>query len=214
MTPKAGSPDLPALIAEVARDSYARGWMLGTSGNISAVIAREPLRLAISASGVDKGSLGPQHILEVDEKGSVIDGLGRPSAETLLHLAIIRTAGAGAVIHTHSVWTTILSDRYSSSGGVNIEGYEMLKGLRGVDTHQHSEWLPILDNSQDYGELSGAVERLLTRHNDSHGFLLRRHGLYTWGADLPEAKRHTEILEFLLEVRARTEFDAASQQSP
>ena len=112
---------------------------------------------------------------------------------------------AGAVLHTHSVWSTVLSGTYGSRGGLAIEGYEMLKGLEGVKTHQHREWLPILENSQDMVALARAVEEALTRHPAAHGFLLRGHGLYTWGQDFATAKRHVEILEFLLEVLGRRE---------
>jgi len=101
------------------------------------------------------------------------------------------------------VWSTFLSGKHSSQGGLAIEGYEMLKGLEGVRTHQHREWLPILENSQDMDELSGRVATTLRQNPGVHGFLLREHGLYTWGQNLPEAKRHVEILEFLLEVVAR-----------
>jgi methylthioribulose-1-phosphate dehydratase len=80
----------------------------------------------------------------------------------------------------------------------------MLKGLNGVETHEHSEWLPIIENSQDMTELAAAAGRVLERNPTTHGFLLRRHGLYTWGRDLAEAKRHIEIIEFLLEVLGRT----------
>jgi len=52
--------------------------------------------------------------------------------------------------------------------------------------------------------LAGSVEETLKQYPNAHGFLLRRHGLYTWGKDLVEAKRHVEILEFLLEVLGRT----------
>ncbi len=85
----------------------------------------------------------------------------------------------------------------------------MLKGLRGVCTHEHEEWLPIIENSQDMARLSRCVEERLQEHPDAHGFLLRRHGLYTWGTDLGEAKRHVEILEFLLEVTGRQPDGAA-----
>ncbi len=153
---------------------------------------------------MDKGALGVQHIIQVDADGRALEGEGRPSAETLLHLAIVRLRGASAVLHTHSVWANILSEAYAQPGGLNIEGYEMLKGLSGVETHQHREWLPIVENSQDMRALSRSVEETLARHPGAHGFLLRRHGLYTWGASLAEAKRHVEILEFLLEVFGRT----------
>ena len=191
-------------LAEVGRAFYSRGWVLGTSGNFSAVVRREPLRLAITASSVDKGQLTADHLLQIDAQGGVLEGGGRPSAETLLHLAVVRLCEAGAVLHTHSVWSNILSDAYSADGGISIEGYEMLKGLEGVSTHEHSEWLPIIENSQDMTRLAGSVEATLEQHPRAHGFLLRRRGLYTWGRDIAEAKRHVEILEFLLEVRGRT----------
>jgi methylthioribulose-1-phosphate dehydratase len=192
-----------ASLAEIGRGFYARGWVLGTSGNFSTVISREPLRFAITSTGVDKGSLATAHILEMDDGTGVVRGDGRPSAEALLHVAIVRGLGAGAVLHTHSVWSTVLSGTYASQGGVAIEGYEMLKGLEGVRTHQHREWLPILENSQDMEELSARVATTLRQNPGIHGFLLREHGLYTWGQTLPEAKRHVEILEFLMEVVSR-----------
>jgi methylthioribulose-1-phosphate dehydratase len=196
------SPEL----VEIGRGFYSRGWVLGTSGNLSAVVSRDPLRLAITSSGVDKGRLSSDDILLIDEDGSMLEGTGRPSAETLLHLAVVKCRGAGAVLHTHSVWSNILSDAGFGEGGVRIEGHEMLKGLDGVYTHEHSEWLPIIENSQDMAALALAVERLLGDNPDAHGFLLRKHGLYTWGRDLAEARRHIEIFEFLLEVLGRTRF--------
>lgn len=191
-------------LAEIGRGFYARGWALGTSGNFSAVVNRDPVRLAITSSGVDKSELGVEHILQVDSEGKVIEGTGRPSAETLLHLTVARLRGAEAVLHTHSVWSNILSEAYGASGGLVIEGYEMLKGLEGVTTHEQREWLPVIENSQDMPELVVEVERTLNSHAQAHGFLLRRHGLYTWGASLTGAKRHVEIFEFLLEVIGRT----------
>jgi methylthioribulose-1-phosphate dehydratase len=116
---------------------------------------------------------------------------------------LVQERQAGAVLHTHSVWSTILSDTHAPDGGVAIEGYEMLKGLAGVNTHQHREWLPIVENSQDMNTLAENIKGLLNDHPGAHGFLLRRHGLYTWGSSLAQAKRHVEILEFLLEAVGR-----------
>ncbi len=195
---------LATLLVEAGRDFYRRGWVMGTSGNFSAVASREPLRLAITASGMDKGRLAEENILQIDEGGNVIAGEGRPSDETLLHLTVARVREAGAVLHTHSVWSTILSEAMGDEGGFAIEGYEMLKGLSNVRTHLHREWLPVIENSQDMTALARVVEDALARHKDAHAFLLRGHGLYTWGRDLKEARRHTEILEFLLEVTGRT----------
>ncbi len=190
-------------LARRVRGFYQRGWVLGTSGNFSAVLERQPLRLAITASGVDKGQLDEAQILEVNDRAAALSGHGKPSAETLLHLAIIAARGAGGVLHTHSVWSTILSEAFAAKGGIAIAGFEMLKGLGGVRTHQHREWLPILENSQDMPALAEQVTATLAAHPECHGFLLRRHGLYTWGVDLEQAARHIEILEFLLEVIGR-----------
>ena len=196
--------ELAASLAEIGRGFYTRGWALGTSGNFSAVVCREPLRLAITSTGLDKGSLTPAQILEVNEAARVVRGNGRPSAETSIHLAVVRLTGAGAVLHTHSVCSTVLSGLHASKGGVLLEGYEMLKGLQGVTSHEHREWLPIVNNSQDMPRLSQTIAEILAQQPGIHGFLLRQHGLYTWGTELAEAKRHVEILEFLLEVMVRS----------
>ncbi len=198
-----------AALAEAGRAFYARGWVLGTSGNFSAVLRREPLRLAITASGLDKSGLSPEDFLEIDQDAKQVRGSGKPSVEALLHLTIARARGAAAVLHTHSVWSTVLSAE-SAAGGIAIEGYEMLKGLAGVHTHEHREFLPILENSQDMPSLARKLDATLERNSTSHGFLLRGHGLYTWGGSLSEARRHVEILEFLLEVVGRSRAGASS----
>jgi len=195
---------IAAGLVDLGRQAHARGWALGTSGNFSAVISKDPIRLAITASGIDKGHMDTAQILEIDATGALLDGVGHPSAETPIHLAIVRARGANAVAHTHSLWSTLLSEAHAEAGGVAIEGYEMLKGLAGVSTHAHREWLPIVDNTQDWGVGARGLEAWLRADAATHGFLIRRHGLYTWGRDLAEAGRHLEVLEFLLEAVGRT----------
>ena len=197
--------EIAAALTTVAKGFHARGWLLGTSGNLSAVVQRQPLRLAMSPSGVDKGELKPEQLLSIDENARIVsEHEGKPSDESLLHIRIVKDRGAGAVLHTHSVWNTILSDLYAPDGGVTIKGYEMLKGLQGVRTHDHTEFLPIIENSQDMPALAEQIGTVLDQHQAAHGFLLLRHGLYSWGQTLAEAKRHIEILEFLLETMGRT----------
>ena len=196
--------EIEILLAETVRGFYARGWALGTSGNFSAVVSRNPFCMAITSTGLDKGALTPEQLVRVDVHGGVVEGLGQASAETALHLAVVRERRANAVLHTHSVWNTIISDLYAARSGLWFEGYEMLKGLQGVQSHTHREWLPIIENDQNVGQLAGIVEAILRKYPIAHAFLLRRHGLYTWGEDLAQAKRHLEILEFLLEVVGRS----------
>ncbi len=191
-------------LGEVGRDFYARGWALGTSGNFSGRVASAPLTLAITASAVPKGAIGISDIVVIDADARIIGKQGnRPSAEALLHVTVARLRGAGAVLHTHSVWSTILSEVHAARGGLTLTGYEMLKGLEGVTSHEHAEWVPILENDQDMGRLAARVEATLRQFPAAHAFLLRQHGLYTWGADVPQARRHVEILEFLLEASGR-----------
>jgi methylthioribulose-1-phosphate dehydratase len=198
--------DMAEQLAEVGRRFDARDWVLGTSGNFSIVLGRDPLRLLMTRSGVPKGTLTTDSLVEVDADGAPLQpGAGRPSAEAGLHAEIVRARHAGAVLHTHSIWSTILSDRHASEGGVAIAGYEMLKGLEGIVTHEHREWIPILENDQDMARLAGRVRQVLTDRPACHAFLLRRHGLYAWGETLPQAVRHVEILEFLLEAVGRTD---------
>ena len=110
----ASHPTLARFLTGAGREFYGRGWVLGTSGNFSAVASSAPLRLAITASGADKGALTPGQILQIDERGEVTRGRGRPSDEARLHLTVVRVRGAGAVLHTHSVWSTMLSDVHAA----------------------------------------------------------------------------------------------------
>ena len=193
-------------LSDLGRLFYDKGWSYGTSSNYSVVHARDPLRILISASGRDKGRLGADDFTLVDEDGAAVtSALPRPSAETLLHVAAARHAGAGAVLHTHSIWGTLLSELYSTQGGFALEGYEMLKGLDGIVTHQTRKWVEVFENTQQIPDLAAAVAARLIAARDplKHGFLIRGHGLYAWGRDLDEARRHVEVFEFLFEVLGR-----------
>ena len=192
-------------LARAGKEFYRRGWVLGTSGNFSVLLARKPLRICITASGNEKGNLEETHFLELDDDAEILEGFGRPSAETMLHLTIYRLLPkARSILHTHSVWGTILSDVCFQDGSIVIEGYEMLKGLSGVKTHSHKESVPIIENSQDYIALSHVIDTVIKENKGLHGIYLRRHGLYTWGENVAEAKRHVEIFEFLFEVLGRS----------
>jgi len=185
---------------------YQRGWSVGTSSNYSVILDRDPLELLVTASGKDKGRLTRQDFVRVDQQGQpVVSDQPKSSAETLLHTVIAaEQPSVGAVLHTHSVWSTILSDVFADAGGFAIEGYEMLKGLAGVPSHEYRCWVPIFENTQDIPALSAEVRnRFADQESLRHGFLIRQHGLYTWGVDVQEARRHVEIFEFLFECIGR-----------
>jgi len=212
-TPVADQPDTDTIdrLRAIGREFHGRGWSLGTSSNYSVVASREPLELVITASGLDKSSLGRGDFVRVDGAGRVCGGGGgRASAETLLHCTVAALCPTvGAVLHTHSQWATLLSGTDLPRGSLRVAGYEMLKGLAGITTHDTAIEVPIFPNTQDMPALAADVRRRFTGLDLAasppavHGFLLSRHGLYTWGVDLDEARRHVEILEFLFEAVGR-----------
>lgn len=203
-------PDAPSLRQEIeelcatARNCYARGWVPATSGNFS---VRWGSRIFITPTGLDKGTLTPGDLLEIDLNGNAIGGHGRPSAETSLHTVIYREReDARAILHVHTVWNTLLSGKFLAIGHVPLQGYELLKGLAGVATHEHTERVPIIENTQNYASLAEHLSNVLSENGDVHGVLLSCHGLYTWGESVAEARRHLEALEFLFEVEGRKNF--------
>ncbi len=169
----------------------------------------------ITATGLDKGTLTVDGLLEIDLEGRVSAGDGKSSAETGLHIVIYRDRpDARAILHVHTIWNTLLSGRFAPRGYVPLEGYELLKALSGVTTHAHLEQVPILENTQDYDALARALASTIAAHPRAHGVLLNRHGLYTWGTTVAEARRHLEALEFLFEVEGRRLFAAGQPVEP
>ncbi len=204
--PLAGREELIDGLCDCGRLFHLRGWSVGTSSNYSVVLNDSPLELIVTASGVDKGRLNRRDFVLVGADGQPkVKGQPKSSAETMLHVVLARVSGTGCILHTHSIWSTLLSDYFFSGGGLEIQGYEMLKGLEGVGTHEHRQWVPIFENTQDIPHLA---EQVQTRLKDSsmpltHGFLIRNHGLYAWGKDVFAARRHVEIFEFLFEIIGR-----------
>ncbi len=184
-----------ALLA-LARHCHARGWSSATSGNFSVRIAEN--RFLITSSGSDKGALEAEHLLLIDGDGNALES-GTPSAETLLHVQIYRRRPhVFCVVHTHSLAATMISRAFVDEGHLMLTGYEIAKALTGIDSHEATVRLPIFANDQDIVRLSAHIDAEIGGDKTIHGYLLAGHGLYTWGKDVIEARRHLEALEFLL----------------
>ena len=179
-----------------ARELAARGWTPATSSNFS--MRLDEAHAAITVSGLDKGRLTEDGVMVVDLDGRPVATEQRPSAETVLHTRLYRRdAGIGCVLHTHSLVQTVASRVFASSGGVRLEGYELAKAIAGTTRHEAVIELPVLANRQDMPATAGQVEALLDAGPLS-GYLIAGHGLYAWGRDLAEARRHLEAFEFML----------------
>lgn len=193
--------ELMSMITRIAN----RGWCPATSGNFSMLISAEPIRMLMSPSGIDKSLITSGDLLEIDEHAKVLVGTGQPSAESLLHAAVYQERRAACVLHGHTVGNAVISSKNLECGEIVISGYELLKGLEGVTTHEHVERVPIFENSQDMETLSKRVAEELRRDRNIKSFLLSGHGLYTWGDSAFTAYRHLEAFEFLFEVILRSE---------
>jgi methylthioribulose-1-phosphate dehydratase len=184
-----------ALIAAGARFDQ-RGWAPATAGNYS--VRLDDGSIAITVSGAHKGRLGADAIMRVDGEGRALDSK-KPSAETLLHCLIYAIdPTARAVVHTHSVAGTVLS-RAVPGAAIALTGYEVLKALPGIDTHDTTLALPLVENTQDMPALAEELRPLLLAQSPQTGtFYIRGHGLYAWGRDLVAAENGAEAIEFLL----------------
>ncbi|WP_314916462.1 methylthioribulose 1-phosphate dehydratase [Pseudomonas helleri] len=189
-------------IIEAGRFLYGRGWSPATSSNYSARLSATEALLTVS--GKHKGQLGIDDVLATDLSGNSLEPGKKPSAETLLHTQLYSwRPEIGAVLHTHSVNATVLS-RLTPGDSIEFEDYELQKAFSGVSTHESTVRVPIFDNDQDIERLAAKVQPWLEAHPDCVGYLIRGHGLYTWGARMNDALRQIEAFEFLFECELKT----------
>jgi methylthioribulose-1-phosphate dehydratase len=190
---------LAAAAAELiasTRELAAFGWTPATSSNFS--MRLDELSAAITVSGRDKGKLTAADIMVVDLEGMALGTDQRPSAETVLHTQLYkRLPEVGCVLHTHSLAQTLASKLYAGAGHIRFEEYELIKAFRGQDTHEAVLDVPVLANNQHIPTLAAQVDCLLDA-GEFWGYLIEGHGLYAWGRDMAEARRHLDAFEFLI----------------
>lgn len=194
------------LAAEAARFA-ANGWMRGTSGNLSLVLEREPLTLAVTASGLDKSELTEADVVLIDAHGKGIDPEDErpPSAEAGLHAHIAARTGAGAVFHVHAFDAVVAGHRWPE--GVHLRDMEMLKGI-GHPAHDTTVVIPVIANHQDMAVEAERFDEVYVSGTpevpEVPVLIVASHGIYAWGADAAAARRHLEIAEWLLRFAVAT----------
>jgi methylthioribulose-1-phosphate dehydratase len=182
---------------------HGQGWAPATSSNYSVRVPGQG-DFWVSASGIDKGKFALSDLMHVDAAGQPLGDPRKPSAETLIHSYLYSVLPeAHCVLHTHSVHNTLLSVAHAAMGHLQLRGYEVLKGLKGISTHAVEVTIPIFPNSQDMVEFTAWVRDYHAQHPDMQGFLIAGHGCYTWGDTIAAAKRQMEVLEFLYEVHVK-----------
>lgn len=184
-------------VADAARELALAGWTPATSSNFSMRVDAQ--HAAITISGRDKGKLGRDDIMLVDMQGLAVGSDHRPSAETALHTQIYRRwPEAQAVLHTHSRTQSVASRYFAKAGEVRLEGWELQKAIAGHTTHESVLTIPVFPNTQHMPELVARVDAWLDAGKPLAAYLIDGHGIYTWGRNMKEARRHLEALEFLL----------------
>ncbi|MBL8180563.1 MAG: methylthioribulose 1-phosphate dehydratase [Blastocatellia bacterium] len=188
-------------LAAIGRYFHGRNWLRGSSGNFSVLLARKPTRLFITSAGDDIGDLDETNFLELDDDAEILQGFGRPSDGSLLHLAIYRMRPrARCVLYSQSVAGILLSDDKYVDGALEFTGYETLVALETIDRFDQVARVPVIDNSSDHVALSHVVANVLADDISAVGIFIRRHGLYTWGETVKQARTNVEILEFMFDL--------------
>jgi methylthioribulose-1-phosphate dehydratase len=197
------STELKAALAETIRNYHQKGWSPATSTNYSFRLADNDLELFVSKSGRDKSEFTPDDFMKADLTGTPTSEYStiKPSAETLIHCVLYQLFPQTQVIlHSHSVYSVLNSQKYSDQ--ILFQGYEIQKGFAGQTSHENLISIPIFDNSQDMDEFCECMKKDAAKIKH-HCFIIRNHGVYAWGENLFEAKRHLETIEYLLEVNWR-----------
>lgn len=191
-----------AVMAVIDAGNYAarRGWVPATSGNFSVRI--DANEIAITRSGIDKGSLTPRDILIQPVDRPLLAG---SSAEAALHIRrYADDPNVNAIFHIHGPFSSVIGRAHCDDEDVQIEGWELQKALAGVTTHETTVEIPVFANDQDIAALSDRIAARLARPASpdrirAPGYLLAGHGLYAWGNSSIDAARHVEALEALFQ---------------
>jgi methylthioribulose-1-phosphate dehydratase len=187
--------DPAALICELARSFYALGWATGTGGGIC---IRDGDRVIVAPSGVQKERLESSQMFTLALDGSVVARPGDPALQpsecSSLFLKAINLRGAGAVIHSHSLSAVMATLLYETE--FSISHIEMIKGISGM-SYGDRLVVPIIDNTAHECDLADALEEAILAYPQAFAVLVRRHGVYVWGADWKRAKTHAECYDYL-----------------
>lgn len=189
-------------LASLVRELNRAGHNPATSGNYSLRSETYPGYGLISESGVDKAQFTIDHFLAINlataaQHETHLGDYRKPSDETAIHLSLLRATTAGCVLHTHFLEALLFAELYPKQEVIYLENQELLKGFKGIKTHEAKVALPCFDNTQDIDSLGELIPSVLSRYENVYGLMLRNHGLYVWGDSVEEAKRHLQVFEYL-----------------
>ena len=192
------------------RAMQQKGLIRGTSGNVSVRIRKyadaepdarwaEEDYLAISPTSIPYENLTPEMIPIVDMQGNVVDGSCKPSSELPLHLAVMRSrVDAGAVVHTHSKFSTVMGILGQK---IPLNTIPMVYYVRrGVPVVPFE-----IPGSEELGAAVARAFNGTALDETPSGYarkavLLEHHGLVTCGTGLDDALSAAEYVEEAAEI--------------
>lgn len=189
-------------LAKLVRSLNLTGHNPATSGNYSLRSNTLPQYALVSESGIDKSQFSEDNLILVNianqKQHESFANLGKKSSdETALHLAIYQATEANCVLHSHLLEAILFAELYPNQSMLEVSGLELLKGLKGIKTHETSIKIPCFENTQDIDSLAKEVIKIISKENRYYSTILRGHGIYVWGESVEGAKRHLEVFEYI-----------------
>jgi len=193
------------LIPQLCRLFYSLGWVTGTGGGVTIKRGNE---FYIAPSGVQKERIQPEDLFVLDAEGQQI--CAPPSEKKLsqsqctpLFFNAYDMRNAEAVIHTHSQHAVMITLLYTNE--FRITHQEMIKGIKKDSTKENLKYndelvVPIIDNTPEEKDLKESMAEAMKKYPDTCAVLVRRHGVYVWGANWKQAKTMCECYDYLFEI--------------
>ena len=173
-------------ILDIGRRMYERQFVAANDGNIS--IRTGDGRIWVTPSGVSKGYMAEEMLLCVDMEGNVLEGHGKPSSESGMHLRIYRENPAvRAIVHAHPVTATSFA-----IARVPLDVALMTESVIGLGV------VPVAEYA-----VTGSpaiADSVAPFCHDYNALLLANHGAVTWGTDPLQAWYRMETLECVAQV--------------
>ena len=173
------------IVVQAAQQLLRLGLVAATSGNVSLRLEGDEKEglIAVTPASTDYETMTPEDIVVVDYDVDVIEGDAVPSSESLTHVAVYKArSDISAVIHTHSIYASVLA-----VAGVPLPPIldELVAYLGGpVEVAEYG-----FPSSEDLGE------KAIQAMGERNAVFIRNHGVLAAGRDMPDALRACELVE-------------------
>lgn len=168
-------------VVHVCRKIDERAYVGGRDGNVSVRISERSV--LVTPAGVRKGDIEVGDLILVDRQGERLEGRGRPSTETAMHLRIYDLRpDVRAVVHAHPPVATGFAAAGVELGECVLP--EVIVGLGRVPIARYA--------TPGTPELVASLDPVIEHHD---AFLLENHGAVTVGADVLRAYQAMETVE-------------------